>query len=193
MVMAKRGDLVEVVATGDGGAGQSSRSSSSREKCSSSSATRALGTSSSAKKSAVLPMRRPQVIWGAERITPLRQAKIVVNLTSVPWLLLILRLLMQRKVDNVAIFVYRSPVQPRMSVGAIRRLFIYVRRDAIFDSNHVTQHARHLFRRWVGRLFLTRNFWTLAPWQKLYCREAYGRTFLHACMRHRRTTRPTYA
>jgi len=73
-----------------------------------------------------------------------------------------------------------------MSVRAIRRLFIYVRRDAIFDSNHVTQHARHLFRRWVGRLFLTRNFWTVAPWQKLYCREAYGRTFLHACIRHRR-------
>ena len=68
MVMAKGGDLVEVVARGDGGAGQQqqdlgqretirhgSRSSSSREKCSSSSATRALGTSSSAKKSAVLP------------------------------------------------------------------------------------------------------------------------------------------
>ena len=72
MVMAKGGDLVEVVARGDGGAGQQQQDLGQQVddparltvvfepgKILQSSATRALGTSSSAKKSAVLPIRRP--------------------------------------------------------------------------------------------------------------------------------------
>src|ERR1700676_3534500 len=64
---------------------QDSRSSESREKWLNSRATRALGTSASAKKSAVSSIWRHLPIRGAHRIILLRQGQIVVNLSSQPW------------------------------------------------------------------------------------------------------------
>src|ERR1700692_3722690 len=63
---------------------QGSRSSESREKWLNSRATRALGTSASAKKSAVSSMGRLLPIRGAHRIILLRQGQIRVNLSSQP-------------------------------------------------------------------------------------------------------------
>ena len=94
MVIAPGDDFVKIVARGDCGAGQEQRVDDPPRltfviepgKCFGSRATRALGTSSSVKKSAVLSMWRPQVIRGAERTTPPCQSKIAVNLTSGPCL-----------------------------------------------------------------------------------------------------------
>src|ERR1700689_5411710 len=64
---------------------QGSRSSESRAKWLNSRATRALGTSASAKKSVVSSIWRLLPIRGADRIILPRQGQIVVNLSSQPW------------------------------------------------------------------------------------------------------------
>ena len=97
MILAPGGDFVEIVARGDGGAGQqqqdfshgkairqASRSSESRANWFNSRATRDLGTSASAKKSAVSSIWRLPPIRGADRIILLRQGQIGVNLSSQP-------------------------------------------------------------------------------------------------------------